>query len=172
MRVLWAWFPRSKKGSCLPIGRLRGCTSPISQAHFSAPAGDAPLMPHFSAMRNGGKNRLGRSPLRTSLGYEAAPASRLCPARDPCCGPCLCHYTRPPWAAGPMAGRFPRPGLPWKSGVPAAGSPASDDCQLKPPLCKGRWHGRSRDGGIVGTWVRQPLSQPYGLPAPLTQGSL
>ena len=79
---------------------------------------------------------------------------------------------RLPWAAGPMAGRFPRPGLPWKSGVPAAGSPASDDCQLKPPLCKGRWHGRSRDGGIVGTWVRQPLSQPYGLPAPLTQGSL
>ena len=25
--------------------------------------------PHFSPMRNGGKNRLGRSPLRTSLGY-------------------------------------------------------------------------------------------------------
>ena len=26
--------------------------------------------PHFSAMRNGGKNRLGRSPLRTSLGVR------------------------------------------------------------------------------------------------------
>ena len=169
MRVLWAWFPRSKKGSCLPIGRLVLLNGLVS----GLPAwwGRFPLGVSFARSKET-KTRLGRSPLRTSLGYEAAPASRLCPARDPCCGPCLCHYTRPPWAAGPMAGRFPRPGLPWKSGVPAAGSPASDDCQLKPPLCKGRWHGRSRDGGIVGTWVRQPLSQPYGLPAPLTQGSL
>ena len=37
--------------------------------------------PHFSPMRNGGKNRLGRSPLRTSLGYEAAPAAVLRPGR-------------------------------------------------------------------------------------------
>ena len=33
------------------------CPSPISSAETSAPAGDAPLMPHFSPMRNGGKNR-------------------------------------------------------------------------------------------------------------------
>ena len=73
----------------------------------------------------GTKTRLGRSPLRTSLGYEAGPASKLSSARHPCCGPCFCHHTRPPWAAGPMAGWFPRPGLPWRSGVPAAGSQAS-----------------------------------------------
>ena len=77
--------------------------------------------PNFSAMRNWGKNRLGRSPLRTSLGYEAGTASSLRSARHPCCGPCYCHHTRPPWAAGPMAGWFLCPGLPWSSGVPAAG---------------------------------------------------
>ena len=77
--------------------------------------------PNFSPMRNWGKNRLGRSPLRTSLGYEAVPASSLGSARHPCCGPCLCHHTRLPWAAGPMAGWFPPPGLPCPSGVPAAG---------------------------------------------------
>ena len=76
--------------------------------------------PDFSPMRNRGKNRLGRSPLRTSLGYEAGPASSLGSARHPCCGSWYCHHTRPPWAAGPMAGWFPRPGLPWPSGVPAA----------------------------------------------------
>ena len=77
------------------------------------------------------KTRLGRSPLRTSLGYEVAPASRLCSARHPCCGSCLCHHTRPPWTAGPMAGRFPRPGLPWRSGVPAAGSRAPDSWEQR-----------------------------------------
>ena len=45
-------------------------SSPISQAQICAPAGDAPLMPDFSSMRNRGKNRLGRSPLRTSLGVR------------------------------------------------------------------------------------------------------
>ena len=78
--------------------------------------------PNFSPMRNWGKNRLGRSPLRTSLGYEAGNASCLSSARHPCCGSCLCHHTRPPWAAGPMARWFPHPGLPWRSGVPAAGN--------------------------------------------------
>ena len=56
------------------------------------------------------------------MGYEAGPASSLNSARYPCCGPCHCHHTRLPWAAGPMAGRFPCPGLPWRSGVPAARS--------------------------------------------------
>src|SRR5699024_4605792 len=40
-------------------------------------------MPDFSTMRNRGKNRLGRSPLRTSLGYEAGPAVVLRPGRKP-----------------------------------------------------------------------------------------
>ena len=62
--------------------------------------------PHFSAMRNGGKNRLGRSPLRTSLGYEAAPAVVLRPARDPCCGPCYCHHTRLSWQLALSPGGF------------------------------------------------------------------
>ena len=39
--------------------------------------------PDFSPMRNRGKNRLGRSPLRTSLGYEAVPASSLQSALAP-----------------------------------------------------------------------------------------
>ena len=29
----------------------------------------------------------------------------------------------------------------------------------EPPLCKGRWHGASRDGGIVTNALKQPLSQ-------------
>ena len=83
--------------------------------------GRSPLGVPF-ARSKGTKTRLGRSPLRTSLGYEAGTASRLWSARDPCCGPCCCHHTRPTWATGPMAGRFPCPGLPWRSGVSAAGS--------------------------------------------------
>ena len=39
--------------------------------------------PDFSPMRNRGKNRLGRSPLRTSPGYEAGPASVLRSALAP-----------------------------------------------------------------------------------------
>ena len=74
------------------------------------------------ARSKGTKTRLGRSPLSTSLGYEAGTASSLNSARDPCCGSCHCHHTRPTRATGPMAGRFPCPGLPWCSGVPAAGS--------------------------------------------------
>ena len=70
------------------------------------------------------KTRLGRSPLRTSLGYEAGTASSWCSARDPCCGSCHCHHTKPPWAAGPIIRWFPPPGLPWKSGVSAAGNQA------------------------------------------------
>ena len=40
-------------------------------------------------------------PLRTSPGYEAGNASSTRSARAPCCGACLCHHTRFPWAAGP-----------------------------------------------------------------------
>ena len=57
-------------------------------------------------MRNGGKNRLGRSPLRTSLGCEAAHAVVLRPARDPCCGPCYCHHTRLSWQLALSPGGF------------------------------------------------------------------
>ena len=92
--------------------------------------GRSPLGVPFGRAK-GTKTRLGRSPLRTSLGYEAGPASSLYSARHPCCGPCLCHHTRPPWSAGPMAGWFPPPGLPWSSGVPAAEHPAFDDCQTQ-----------------------------------------
>ena len=53
-----------------------------------------------------GKNRLGRSPLRTSLGCEAAPAVVLRPARDPCCGPCYCYHTRLSWRLALSPGGF------------------------------------------------------------------
>ena len=79
----------------------------------------------------GTKSHLGRSPLRTSLGYEVAPASRLCSARPPCCGAWSCHHTRLPWAAGSTTRQFPHPGLPWKSGVPAAGSRAPDSWEQR-----------------------------------------
>ena len=42
---------------------------------------------YFSAMRNRRKNRLGRSPLRTSLGYGAGSASSYFSARLSGCGP-------------------------------------------------------------------------------------
>ena len=87
--------------------------------------GRSPLGVPFGRAK-GTKTRLGRSPLRTSLGYEAGPASKLSSARHPCCGPCLCHHTRLPWAAGPITRWFPSPGLPWRSGVPAAESQAPD----------------------------------------------
>ena len=77
------------------------------------------------------KSHLGRSPLRTSLGYEAGPASSLNSARHPCCGPCLCRHTRRPWVAGPTARWFPQPGLPWRSGVPAAGSQPLDSWEQR-----------------------------------------
>ena len=47
------------------------------------------------------KTRLGRSPLRTPLGYEAVNAPSLWSARHPCCGSCSCHYTRPPLGSWP-----------------------------------------------------------------------
>ena len=92
------------------------------------------------ARSKGTKTRLGRSPLRTSLGYEAGPASSLDSARHPCCGPCHCHHTKFPWATGPMAGWFPCPGLPWRSGVPTAGSHRRTSFgRGRGRACRARW---------------------------------
>ena len=96
---------------------LRPCLDTKLRPRWGGSAGVS-----FSAMRKRRKNRLGRSPLRTSLGYQDESASRLGSARHPCCGSCFCHHTRPPWAAGPIARWFPRPGLLWRSGVATAGS--------------------------------------------------
>ena len=77
------------EGSCLPSGRREGVllTAPVS----GLPAwwGRFPLGVPF-ARSKGTKTRLGRSPLRTSLGYEAGTASSLGSARHPCCGSCSC----------------------------------------------------------------------------------
>ena len=40
------------------------------------------------------------------MGYEAAPAVVLKPARDPCCGPCYCHHTRLSWQLALSPGGF------------------------------------------------------------------
>ena len=102
--------------------------------------GRSPLGVPFERTK-GTKTRLGRSPLRTPLGCQAVHASRPYSARHPCCGPCLCHHTRPPWAAGPIDGRFPRPGLPWRSGVPAAGGFAAPSCcaAVRAVACPACW---------------------------------
>ena len=98
------------KGSWLPLGRLRSCSSKRPRSGLPAWWGRFPLGVPFERAK-GTKTRLGRSPLRTSLGYEAGTASSLDSARWSCCGSWYCYHTRPPWAAGPMAGRFPCPGL-------------------------------------------------------------
>ena len=140
------------KGRCLRDTGLFACPVGMLFSDFSGadqrPRRGRSAGPNFSPMRNWGKNRLGRSPLRTSLGYGAGPASSLGSARHPCCGSCYCHHTRPPWAAGPMAGWFPYPGLPWRSGVPAAGSQATD-----------RWEQRL-------TRLRAAKRRTQGLPVP------
>ena len=70
------------EGSCLPSGRREGVllTAPVS----GLPAwwGRFPLGVPFERAK-GTKTRLGRSPLRTSLGYEAVPASSLSSALVP-----------------------------------------------------------------------------------------
>ena len=71
------------------------------------------------------KDHLGRSPLRTSLGVRgwACIKSKFGPL------PLLWLLLLPPYqailASWPYGWGFPRPGLPWRSGVPAAGSQAS-----------------------------------------------
>ena len=93
-------------------------------------------------------------PLGTRL--DAGPASSWCSARDPCRGPYLCHHTRPPWVAGPTAGRFPYPGLPWKSSVPAAES----FCRTILLRC-----GRGR--GLPGPWLPWHCPGKFGRGKPL-----
>ena len=95
---LLAYPPPLRKGETICFSNFLGRTQRPSRGRSAGP--------HFSTMRNGGKNRLGRSPLRTSLGYEAAPAVVLRPARDPCCGPCYCHHTRLSWQLALSPGGF------------------------------------------------------------------
>ena len=87
------------------------------------------------------KTRPGRSPLGTPLGYWAETASGLGSARHPCCGSWHCYDTRLLWAAGPIAGCVPYPGLPWPSGVPAAGGFAAPSCcaAVRAVACPARW---------------------------------
>ena len=78
------------KGRCLRDTGLFACPVGMLFSDFSGadqrPRQGRSAGPDFSPMRNRGKNRLGSSPLRTSLGYEAGPASSLNSARHPCCG--------------------------------------------------------------------------------------
>ena len=90
------------------------------------------------------------------MGYEAGPASSWCSARYPCCGPCLCHHTRLPWAAGPIARWVPQLGLPWPSSVPAAGS----FCRTILLRC-----GRGR--GLPGPWLPWHCPGKFGRGKPL-----
>ena len=128
------------RGKRSAVGRRWGVL--LTTHGFGLPAwwGRFPLGVPFDRAK-GTKTRLGRSPLRTSLGYEAGPASSLNSARHPCCGSCYCHHIRLPWAAGPMAGCFPSPGLPWYSGVPAAGGFAAPSCcaAVRAVACPARW---------------------------------
>ena len=68
----------------------------------------------------------------------------------------MCHHTRPPWVAGPTAGRFPYPGLPWKSSVPAAES----FCRTILLRC-----GRGR--GLPGPWLPWHCPGKFGRGKPL-----
>ena len=70
------------KGSWLPLGRLRSCSSNRPRSGLPAWWGRFPLGVPFERAK-GTKTRLGRSPLRTSLGYEAGPAVVLRPGRKP-----------------------------------------------------------------------------------------
>ena len=118
------------KGRCLPSGRRWGVLLTTHGSGLPAWRGRSPLGVSFERAKET-KTRLGRSPLSTPLGYEAGPASSLSSARHPCCGSWYCHHTRLPWAAGPMAGCFPSPGLLWYSGVPAAGSQVTDSWEQR-----------------------------------------
>ena len=86
--------------------------------------GRSPLGVSFCCQKET-KDHLGRSPLRTSLGVRgwACVKSKFGPS------PLLWLLLLPPYQATlgswPYGWEFPRPGLPWRSGVPAAGSQAS-----------------------------------------------
>ena len=57
--------PPLRKGETICFSNFLGADQRPSRGRSAGP--------HFSAMRNGGKNRLGRSPLRTSLGVRGCP---------------------------------------------------------------------------------------------------
>jgi len=105
------------KGSWLPLGRLRSCSSKRPRSGLPAWWGRFPLGVPF-ARPKGTKTRLGRSPLRTSLGYEAVNMSSLCSARYPCCGSCHCHHTRPLWQLALWLGGFHLRAFPGEAAFP------------------------------------------------------
>ena len=118
------------KGSWLPLGRLRSCSSKRPRSGLPAWWGRFPLGVPF-ARPKGTKTRLGRSPLRTSLGYEAVHASSLDSARWSCCGSCSCHHTRPPGQLALQLGGFHVRAYLRKSGVSAAGSHTADSWEQR-----------------------------------------
>ena len=78
----------------------------------------------------GTKTRLGRSPLRTSLGYEAVNMSSLCSARYPCCGSCHCHHTRPLWQLALWLGGFHLRAFPGEAAFPPPSArPPAESCR-------------------------------------------
>ena len=113
------------KGSWLPLGRLRSCSSNRPRSGLPAWWGRFPLGVPF-ARPKGTKTRLGRSPLRTSLGVRGWTCVMSI------FGPLVLLWLlfvpphQAPWAAGPIARWFPQPGLPWPSGVSAAESHTAD----------------------------------------------
>ena len=112
----------------------------FSSMHLPVLRGRSPLGVSFERAKET-KTRLGRSPLSTPLRYQAVNASRLGSARHSYCGSCFCHHTRSPWEAGPTARWFSQPGLPWRSGVPAAGGFAAPSCcaAVRAVACPARW---------------------------------
>ena len=97
--------------------------------------------PHFSPMRNGGKNRLGRSPLSTPLGVRGWACVKLVFGPFPLLWSLFVPPHQATMAAGPIAGWFSPPGLPWPSGVPAAGGFAAPSCcaAVRAVACPARW---------------------------------
>ena len=82
----------------------------------------------------------------------------------------------PPGHPSPPNGGAPLEGEPRLSKKCIVG--ANSVRPAKPPLCKGRWHGVSRDGGIgacmgvLGYIRKVTIPQSASLTAPFTQGSL
>ena len=108
------------KGSWLPLGRLRSCSSKRPRSGLPAWWGRFPLGVPFERAK-GTKTRW----------YEAGPASSWCSARHPCCGPCHCHYTRPPGQLALQLGGFHVRAYLRKSGVSAAGSHTADSWEQR-----------------------------------------
>ena len=94
------------------------------------------------------KTRLGRSPLRTPLGVRGWDCVKSRFGPSPLLWPLFVSPYQATMAAGPMAGCFPHPGLPWRSGVPAAGNSGTPG---KGP------GGRNTTYKEVGTPVESPI---------------